>query len=364
MSLATTRPQRLWTAARYEKHARLTASLAIIMLCMIWGSTFPMTKAVLEGMNASSYLAVRFLIATVAGFILFQKRIRRMSGREWFYGLSLGGIYAAGQLTQTLGLLYIDASVSGFITVMYVVFTPIFVWLLFRVRVGLADWIAVFLALCGLALLSLSGGQLEFGLGEIFSLLGAIFFALHIVMLSRWAPRGDVVGMSVIQMAVMAVTFLSMSLTVGFELPASPIDWLAIVFMALVAGLLAMSVQSWSQTILSATSVALMFSLEPVFASVFAIMFGGESLTMRLVWGGLLILLAMQVSALGPRFMVRARAMVEKETVLPHTSAGLSQAFEDVFTGGLPQALNEGEEIIGSEGFARTMENGPTEGRS
>ena len=353
-----------WTAARFQRRSNAVAAAVIVLLCAVWGSTFPLTKGVLETVPATSYLATRFLLAALLGVLLFHKRIWNLSGREWFYGLSLGLIYSCGQLFQTLGLKFIDASVSSFITVMYVVFTPILVWVLFRVRVSGADWVAVLLSICGLALLSLSGGTLAVGPGEILTLMGAFAFALHIVMLGRWAPRGDIVAMSVLQMGTMGLVFFSVAVPTGFKLPTTTFDWGAILFMATIAGLVAMFLQSWSQTILSATTVALMFSLEPVFASAFAIAFWGEEITVRLVWGGILILLAMQVSALGPRFAERLRAVRERETVLAQSSAELSQAFEDLVTGGLPHGVVEGEDIIGSESFARTLEGGPTTSRS
>ncbi|OKL46560.1 hypothetical protein BSR29_06945 [Boudabousia liubingyangii] len=358
-----------WSIANNEKQARLVASLSILMLCAVWGSTFPMAKGLMERIPGMDYLSWRFNLAFVLGLLLFFPRIKRMTGREWFYGLALGTIYAAGQLFNTIGLLYIQASVSSFITVMYIVFTPLLVWLLFRVRVAFADWIAVVLAITGLAFLSLSGGQINFGIGEGLTLLGALAYALHIVMMGRWAPRGDVIGMSVVQMGMMGLIFTTITIPDGIVVPTETWDWVALFFMAAIAGLGAMVVQGWAQTIISATTVALMFSMEPVFASLFAILFWGEPLTSSLIWGGLLIILAMQVSALGPRFTERNEALVEEETILPETSAGLSQAFEDIVTGGLPGAILEGEDLldpegVASEGLHRSFEGGPTEGRS
>ncbi|AOZ73326.1 hypothetical protein BK816_08580 [Boudabousia tangfeifanii] len=344
-----------WTAARYERHNKLMASLAIMFLCMIWGSTFPMTKGLLDHMDPMNYLAWRYDVAAIVGAIVFLPRLRRMSGREWFYGFSLGFIYCAGQILQTLGLQYIDASVSGFITVMYVVFTPILVWLFFRVKVGISDWISVVLAISGLAVLSLTGEGMSVGPGELLTLGGALSFGLHIVMMSRWAPRGDLIGMSVAQMVIMGVIFTVINAPHGFSAPTSVSDWAAILFMALVAGLFAMGLQGWAQTILSATSVAIMFSLEPLFSAMFSILFWGESLTSHLVWGGLLIILAMQVSALGPSFLRRRKAVVEKESILPETSAGLGQAFEDLVTGGLPTAVLENEDLLTGEGLTKSI---------
>lgn len=347
---------RTWTAAQFTHRARLIALLTIVLLCLIWGSTFPMTKGLLERVPAAEYLGLRFSIAFLVGALVFARRLLAMSGRQWFYGLSLGFIFTVGQTFSTVGLQYVDASVSGFITVMYVVFTPMLVWLLFRVKVDVFDWVAVALSITGVGILSLSGGSFSFGLGEGLTLASALAFGMHIVMLSRWATRADPISLSIVQMGVVGITFMLISAPGGITLPSVWTDWTSIIYMAVIAGLIAMSMQAWAQQLLSATTVALMFSLEPVFASVLAIWVWDEPLTGRLVVGGALILLAMQVSVLGPRYLERRQAVVVKETVLEETSAGFSQAFEDVFEGGLPTAVVQGEDLLESDALAASME--------
>ncbi|OKL48631.1 hypothetical protein BM477_05345 [Boudabousia marimammalium] len=315
-----------------------------------------MTKGLLDRITPVNYLAVRFTLAFIVGALIFWKRLVAMSGRQWFYGFSLGFMFSLGQALNTVGLQYVDASVSGFITVMYIVFTPILVWILFRLKIDPFDWVAVVLAVVGLGILSLTGGNLEFGLGELLTLGSALAFAFHIVMMSRWAVRADPVSLSIVQMGVLGAVFSVISAGQGFQLPVLVTDWMALFYMAVVAGLMAMIIQTWAQQRLSATSVALTFSLEPVFASVFAIMIWGEPLTSSLIWGGLLILLAMQVSALGSKYLERRRAMTYAESVLPETSAGLSQAFQDVFEGGLPTAVIEDEDLLEGDAIAQSME--------
>ena len=214
---------------------------------------------------------------------------------EWRRGAILGALYSAGQLAQTTGLQYTDASISGFVTGMYVVFTPLLVAVLFRRRIGVRVWLAVALATGGLGFLSIQGGEgaFGFGLGEALTLLGAFFYAVHIVFLGRWAPQSSPLNLALIQIVAVGAILGVSALPGGVTLPSTGGAWASFLYMALVAGLGVMVLQTWAQSRLDATTAAVIMTTEPVFAAGFAIAFGGESLTGRLLVGGALVLSAM-----------------------------------------------------------------------
>lgn len=265
----------------------------------VWGSTFFLIKDVLESLPVADFLAVRFWIAAVVMVLAFWQQLRRLDRRAWRNGLVLGLLYGVAQLLQTLGLATTDASVSGFITGMYVVFTPVLGVMLLRQRAPGSTWLAVALATAGLAVLSLRG--LSAGSGEAVTLLAALLYALHIVGLGRWSSPRDALGLSTVQMLVIAVVCSVAAVPGGIELPSNGFAWGAVLYMALVAGAGALVVQTWAQAHLTATRAAIVMTTEPVFAALFAVWFGGESLGPRVLVGGVMVLAAMYLVELAPR---------------------------------------------------------------
>jgi drug/metabolite transporter (DMT)-like permease len=216
----------------------------------------------------------------------------------------LGLLYGVAQILQTAGLAHTAASVSGFITGMYVVLTPVFAAALLRTRITALTWGAVLLATAGLAVLTLNG--LSVGYGEAITLVAAMLYALHIVGLGAWSTPHEALGMSIVQIVVITLVCLAATAPDGIVLPQTTGDWLSVVYMALFAGALALVGQTWAQAHLAPTRSALIMSMEPVFAAFFAVLLGGESFTLRMVAGGLMVLAAMLVVELAPRRKVEA----------------------------------------------------------
>jgi drug/metabolite transporter (DMT)-like permease len=289
--------------------------LAIVGLLVVtasWGSTFFLIKDLVTRVPVPDFLALRFAVAAVALGLVAWPAVRQLSTSAKFRGATLGLLYGLAQILQTEGLAYTAASVSGFVTGMYVVLTPVFAGLLLRHRIRASAWLATVLATAGLAVLSLRG--LAFGYGELLTLGSAALYALHIVALAAWTSQREALGLSVLQLAVISGVCSLAAAPDGVAVPDRLDDWLALLYMALVAGALALVMQTWAQAHLSPVRSAVIMCGEPVWAALFAVLFGGESVTVRMVAGGGLILAAMYISELGilPR---RARP---SSTSAPH----------------------------------------------
>ncbi|MFC5740113.1 DMT family transporter [Dyella tabacisoli] len=287
-------------------HARTPAlaTAGLISVTAIWGSTFFLIKDLVERMPVADFLAVRFVIAALAMLLLFLKPLLQLGRRQWWQGLALGVVYGVGQLLQTAGLEHTSASVSGFVTGMYVVFTPLLGTVLLRQRLPPITWIAVLLALGGLALLALHG--LSIGYGVWITLASALLYGLHIVGLGQWSRPGSAFALTTVQMIAVAVVCLLATLPHGPTWPPDRGAWIAVVYMALAAGAGAMLMQTWAQAHLSATRAAIVMTLEPVFAAAFAVSLGNDTLTWRMLVGGALVLAAMYLVELAPRRKVVA----------------------------------------------------------
>ncbi|KRF37748.1 permease [Nocardioides sp. Soil805] len=270
----------------------------------MWGSTFILIKDLLDRVPTLDFLAVRFAIASVAMLLVAPRAIARLSPTVRRHAVVLGLVYGVAQILQTGGLAHTPASVSGFITGMYVVLTPVLAAAILRTRITAMTWAAVALATAGLAVLTLSG--LSLGYGEAVTLVSAVLYALHIVGLGAWSTPRDAVGMSILQIVVITVVCFVATVPDGIVLPSTGRDWLSVVYMALFAGALAMLGQTWAQAHLPPTRTAIIMSMEPVFAASFAVWLGGEDVTARLVVGGLMVLTAMLVVELVPRRKVEA----------------------------------------------------------
>jgi len=282
-----------------SRRTSLLATLVLLAMTASWGSTFFLIKDLLDRVPTLDFLAVRFAIAGAVMALVAPRALRRLSAASRRRAVVLGGVYGVAQILQTAGLAHTPASVSGFITGMYVVCTPLLAAVLLRTRITALAWAAVALAATGLGVLTLDG--LSVGYGEAITLVAAVLYALHIVALGAWASAREALGMSIVQLLVIAVICLVATAPDGLVLPSGGRDWLSVVYMALVAGALALIGQTWAQAHLPPTRSAIVMSMEPVFAALFAVLLGGELLTGRMVTGGLLVLAAMLLVEAAPR---------------------------------------------------------------
>jgi drug/metabolite transporter (DMT)-like permease len=281
----------------------------LVVLTAVWGSTFFLIRDLVVTVPPTDFLAIRFGIAAVLMLALFARHVRRLGRREWVVGVGLGVVYGVAQILQTIGLAHTDASVSGFITGTYVVLTPLFAALLLRQAVTGSTWFAVGLATIGLAVLSLRG--VSVGLGEGLTLACAAVYALHILGLGRFSTPSHATGLAAVQMVAIAVVCLGSAMPGGVTWPSGGGQWAAVLYMATAAGVLALWAQTWAQARMSATRAAIVMTLEPVFAAFFAVVFGQESVTWRMVGGGLLVLSAM--------YLVELRAAAQRRAGEPST---------------------------------------------
>ena len=292
------------TTVAQQRRTTLLAALALLAMTACWGSTFFLIKDLIDRVPTLDFLAVRFAIAAAAMLLVAPKAIARLSPAARRHAVVMGMLYGVAQILQTSGLAQTPASVSGFITGMYVVFTPLFAAAILHTRIGALTWAAVGLATVGLGVLTLGGFSL--GYGEAITLVAAVLYALHIVGLGAWSTPLDAVGMSILQIIVIAAICFVATVPDGIVLPHTGRDWLSVLYMAIFAGALAMLGQTWAQAHLAPTRTAIIMSMEPVFAATFAVALGGEGITARLLVGGAMVLTAMVAVELVPRRHIEA----------------------------------------------------------
>ena len=193
------------------------ATLALLAMTACWGSTFFLIKDLLDRVPVLDFLAVRFAIATVGLFLLAPRALGRLSAASRRHAVVLGLLYGVAQILQTAGLAHTPASVSGFITGMYVVCTPLLAALILRTRITAMTWGAVLLATAGLGVLTLDGFSV--GYGEAVTLVAAVLYALHIVGLGAWAGARQAMGMTIVQLFVITVVCFAATVPDGSSSP-------------------------------------------------------------------------------------------------------------------------------------------------
>jgi len=277
---------------------RLKSSTAIAVILLIgvtavWGWTFLGVKDAVSKMPVMDFLAIRFSIAAGTMILLRPKAIINISRRQLWHGIILGMMLGSAYITQTFGLQITSPATAGFITGMAVVLTPIVAWLVIKERIRFVTWVGVGLATTGLALLSLHGWV--FGKGELLVLICAFCLAGHITGLGKWSSSHETYGLALVQIAMATIICLAAAAPGGIVAPPDSMVWITIGITAVLATSVAFIVQTWAQKLISSTQTAVILTMEPVFAGIFATTIGGEVLTPRAIVGAVCVIAAMLI---------------------------------------------------------------------
>lgn len=283
-------------SARHQLQLRL-APWALLSVSAAWGFAFVVMKDAIERQTVNNFLFSRFVLAVVV-MIFIRPQCIKLFNRDLLLRASTAGLFlGSGYILQTLGLARTGAAITGFITGLYVVFTPLIAAVVLKARITIITWLCVGVATVGLALLSLQGWSI--GFGELLVLGSAFAFAAHIIALGKWSSGRDAYAMTVVQLAMCAaLTGFASIFEGGYQLPPDTGVWATVIFTAVACTAVAFVIQTWSQAHMSTTKVAVILTMEVVFAALFAIVFGGETLTFQKVLGGVLVVIAMFVIVL------------------------------------------------------------------
>jgi drug/metabolite transporter (DMT)-like permease len=263
----------------------------LLGVAAIWGGAFVVMKDTLHRLDVNSFLAWRFIIATAILILLRPQALGHIDRKFLFKGALIGTFLGAGYILQSFGLTMTTVAKTGFITGLYVVFTPLFAALVLRKRINRWQWISVALATLGLALLSYNG--VNIATGDVLVFLSAAAFAAHIVALGEWSSAMDVYALAIVQLGTCAVITTLASLKSGFHLPPDHGVWWAIIYTAVFATSVAFIFQTWAQSFMPATTVAVVLTMEVVFAAWFGVWFGHETMRTKILFGGLMVIAAM-----------------------------------------------------------------------
>nr|WP_233235830.1 DMT family transporter [Bordetella sp. LUAb4] len=280
----------------------------MVGVTMIWGLTFLTVQHALAYSSPLFFVGCRFAAAALAVGVVSRTALRNISWRDIRAGAVIGACIVMGYGLQTIGLQHVASSESGFLTALYVPLVPLLQWVFWRRRPHVMCLLGVLCAFAGMLCFA-DGGHglaLSFTLGQTLTLIAAVAFALEISAISHYASRVNVRCVTVAQLAFTALFAFALRPLAG-EHEAPALSWQLLAFaggLGCASALIQMAM-NWAQKTVDASRAAIIYAGEPIWAGLFGRL-AGERLPGLALVGGALIVLAIIVSELRPRWL-RAR---------------------------------------------------------
>ena len=269
------------------------ATLALLGVTAAWGAAFVVMKPAIEQQPFYDFLATRFTLAALVMIAVRPQVVKQFTPRLLAAGLPLGVMLGLAYVTQTLALELTTAAITGFLTGLYVVLTPLLAWGFLKNKLTFKILVSVVLATAGLALISIT--DLGIQPGHLWGIVCALLFAAHIVGLGKFSPRFEAYPLTVVQLIAVSLVSWVGAVGDGYQAPPTTDVWLAVIFTAVFATALAFFAQTWAQARMAASRVAIILTAEVVFTAAIAVAVGQETLAMRTTMGGLLMVAAMLI---------------------------------------------------------------------
>lgn len=282
-----------------QKHISILASCGMLLTAAIWGFAFVVVKDSLNSVPPIYMLAFRFSIASIAISLIFVKKFMLMTKEILLHGIILGFFLFASYAFQTIGCQYTTAGKNAFLTAIYVVLIPFFLWALTKHSPNIKIFLAAFLAITGIALLSLQK-DLSINFGDVLTMICGIGFALHIIFIAKFNATEDAILLTILQLVFAAIFswILAPFLDGDFPLLAfqNQQTIFSMLYLGIISTMIAFFLQNICQKYTPTTVASLLLSLESVFGVIFSCIFLGEVLTLRMIIGCFLIFIAITLA--------------------------------------------------------------------
>ncbi len=286
------------------------ADLILLFVTVIWGAGFPVTKFALQTITPMYIIALRFAIAGTLLSIIFHKKLKEIKKEIIKPGLVLAILLFAIYVFQTIGMQYTTASKSGFFVGLAVLFVPFFSYFYLKTEITSKTILSTAIAAFGLFLLSYDGGGASFNKGDFLMILSAVCCAWHLIFSSKYVAQHDATLLSILNMVFVAIfAFIGAISFEKFPRNISSVSLGSLLFMGVLCTAFAFLVQIAALKYTTATHVAIIFTMEPVFSAITSWILLKEHLGSKGILGGVLIVLAMLLSELNLSFFKKAKTM-------------------------------------------------------
>jgi len=272
----------------------------LVLTTVLWGTSFIITKTLTQSLPIFLYITLRFSIAII-GFAPYFYHFKRIDKKSVIGGIITGFIYFVSMVFQTAGIQTTSAGKAAFITALGTIIVPFIAWIGFKNKINIRIWIALPFCFVGTSFLLLEG-ESGIVIGDFLVLACAFFYAVFILFNDKYVHQVDVYIFSVFQLITISVFSFLMSLIFNESFNFAIVDysfWLIIIYMGFAVTTLTFLFQNWSQQHQGPSETAIIFTLEPVFAVLFAsFILGNETMTIFGWLGCLLIFIALLITVL------------------------------------------------------------------
>lgn len=270
----------------------------MIIVTIFWGSSYLLMKMGLVDLQAFNLIALRFILAFILAGIIFHRRIRKADFKTIKYAFLLGSILFSVFAAVTFGVKSTSSSNAGFLVSLTVIFVPLLLAVFLRKRPENRVILGVVFAISGIGLMTLNH-RLTISPGDFLCILTALFYATHIIVTGKFTRDVDSITLGVLQLGFTGAWGLLFSFVLETPtLPTSAEAWVSVLGLGILCSAIGFVAQTTAQKYTTPTHTGLIFSLEPVFAALFAFMFAGEILSTRGYIGAILVLLGVIVAEL------------------------------------------------------------------
>ncbi len=267
---------------------RIFSSLGLLLAAVIWGFAFVVVKNSLDLIPPIYMLAFRFTIAAAALTLIMLPKLRHLTRRDWTSGAVLGFFLFTAHAVQTIGCQYTTAGKNAFLTTIYVIIVPFLHWIINRKRPNGYAMAAAVIAVVGIGLLSLQGGDAGVNIGDVLTVICGFLFAVHIVYIDRYTESQDPVILTVMQMIFAAVLSWIFAPIYDGGFPAAAFQSEVVtgmLYLGLLSTMVGFLLQNVGQKYTAPSTASLLLSFESVFGVLFSVIFLQEQLTMRMLFG-------------------------------------------------------------------------------
>lgn len=293
--------------------SKFKADLGLLSVTVFWGTTFILSKLTLSEVPLTTYLFIRLTLAALVVDLYALRFIKRLSKKTLLHGVILGVFLYLSYLFQMWGIQHTTASNAGFITGLSVVLVPIFGYVFFRFKPAASVLIGISFATVGLLLLT-GANPLAWNKGDILVLICTVVVAFHILFTGKFAPKSNVYLLIAVQLSTVSILTLIPLPFTGLSLSSLTIpSLLTLSYLALFGTVFTYLMQTSMQRYTTAARTALVFSMEPVFAALFAFLIAHEVLGLKACLGGALIVLGM-ISAEVPWITILRRSVLTNKS--------------------------------------------------
>lgn len=297
------------------KHKSLYADLSLILVSLVWGAGFVASKESLTVAKPFYIMTIRFFSASILMSLVFHKKLKQISKQDFKNGFIVGLFLFLAFGSQTVGLQFTDAAKQGFLTATNVVIVPFLYWGISKKRPDIYSMASALLCLFGISLLTLENGFHGINIGDVLTLICAVFFAAHIVSVGYYTRKTDPITLTILQLSSAAV--LSLITAVFFEPVPTDLTLsgsLALLYLGLFSTFIAFLVQNVAQKYTTSTHAAIILSTECVFGSILSFIFLKEKFTILMGFGSLIIFISVIISETKLNFLKKNKLTLNEET--------------------------------------------------